>query len=391
MKRKTIRSLFVLLLTICLCLSGCSKDKKPEPEAGTVSPVGVSGTDDQLSTPQPVISSDAASILPELPAADPNAASDPNTAADPNAASNPNTAADPNAVAGPNTAPESAPVVTPIPEPVTVVLTYDGQEVTALSFMTSSVFQLQAKTSNGSSGGTWTSSDASSASVDENGVVTCWKVGSPRITYTQGEISASCALTITEPRVAIYFAGQPKTDIVLNNIWGFEIQFVGVVTPEGSVVTWSSDDSSIASVDDTGKVVAHKIGSTQIHARCGTADAACWVRVLEMPPAQLMATPDPMDSTPRIVITYVGVAKPDMMMAVGDSLDMEYLLYNIDPATAKVKWTISDPAYASVDKNGVITAIKPTFNAFPGRNYVILTAACGNAKYETAVFIKEAW
>ena len=54
-------------------------------------------------------------------------------------------------------------------------------------------------------------------------------------------------------------------------------------------------------------------------------------------------------------------------------------------------WTVSDPAYASVDKNGVLTAIKPTFNVFPGRNYITLTAKCGNAKYETAVFIKEEW
>ena len=57
----------------------------------------------------------------------------------------------------------------------------------------------------------------------------------------------------------------------------------------------------------------------------------------------------------------------------------------------KVTWTVSDPAYASVDKNGVLVAIKPTFNVFPGRNYITLTATCGSCKYETAVFIKEEW
>ena len=356
MKTKTIRSLFVLLLTLSLALSfaGCAKDKKtPTDSDSPADPVTAA------STPQPVISSESASILPEVPTAPPTA--------------------------------EATPAVTPTPEPITVKLQYEGQDAAALAFMTSSVFQLQAVTSNGSSGGTWTSSDASSASVDENGVVTCWKAGSPKITYTQGEASASCTLTITEPRVAIYFAGQPKTDITLNSIWGFEIQLVAAVSPEGSAVTWSSDDTSIASVDANGKVTAHKMGSTQVHAKCGTADSGCWIRVMENPPQYLAATPDPSDNTPCIVITYAGVANPDLTMTVGSSLAMGYTLYNIDPSTAKVTWTISDPAYASVDKNGVLVAIKPTFNAFPGRNYVTLTATCGNVKYETAVFIKQDW
>ena len=354
MKRKVFFFRILLpILLLCLLMSGCGKEEKAD-TASTPEPVS-----DIAATPAPVISVADASAVPEIPTAEPTA--------------------------------EPTPEITPVPAPVTVRLFCEGQEVTKLSFMTSSVFQLQAVTDNGTGGGAWTSSGASSASVDDNGVVTCWKPGSPRITYTIGDISASCDLTITEPRVAIYFGGQVKTDITLNNTWGFEIQLVGVVTPEGSAVTWSSDDSSVASVTDTGFVVAHKMGSALIHCRCGTADSGCWVRVTEQPPAQLQATPDPSDTTPRIVITYVGVAKPDMMMAVGDTLAMGYTLYNIDYSTAKVTWTVSDPAYASVDKNGVLTAIKPTFNVFPGRNYITLTAKCGNAKYETAVFIKEEW
>ena len=353
MKRKIIRALAVLLLSLslCLALTGCGKDKSADVSAPDSTAV-------ERATPAPVTDSNAASILPELPAAE--------ATADPSA----------------------EPTITPVPEPITVRLVYDGQDAESLSFMTSAVFQLQAVTSDGSSGGTWTSSDASSASVDENGVVTCWKAGNPKITYTQGEASDSCALTITEPKVAIYFAGQPKTDITLNGIWGFEIQLVGVVSPEGSALTWTSDDASIASVDDTGKVVAHKMGSTLVHCKCGTADAGCWIRVMENPPQYLAATPDPTDKTPRIVITYAGVTNVDLTMNVGTSLNMGYTLYNIDPSTAKVKWSISDPGYASVDDNGVLVANKATFGALPGRNYTILTATCGDYSCECMVFIK---
>ncbi|MBR6114218.1 MAG: Ig-like domain-containing protein [Oscillospiraceae bacterium] len=345
MNKKAFRSLFVLMLALALCLSITACGGKKETEQ----------TPDASAPPQPVTSSDSTAIVPELTTSVPAPATPETTA-------------------------------TPSP-PVSVSLRYEGQEVTTLGFMTSTVFQLQAVTSNGTSGGTWTSSDASSASVDENGVVTCWKAGKPTITYTIGDASASCALTITEPTVGIFFAGVAKTDIVLSSVWGYEIQFYSVVSPEGSPVTWSSDDSSVASVSDNGLVIAHKMGTTNINCKCGTAKATCIVRVLDNPPTYLTATPDPADNTPRIVITYLGVPNTDLTMTVGDTLNMSYLLYNIDPG-AKVTWTISDPSYASVNENGFLTALKSTFGPIPGRNYTILTATCGNYSCEAMVFIK---
>ena len=63
MNRKKNRSLIVLLLALSLCLSlfGCGGDKKAQTDADPSA----------AATPQPVISSDAASILPELPTAAP--------------------------------------------------------------------------------------------------------------------------------------------------------------------------------------------------------------------------------------------------------------------------------------------------------------------------------
>lgn len=338
------RSVFILIMALCICLllAACGDKSAASAEV------------EPSAAPQPVTTTGESAVVP----------------------------ATPQSTAVPT------PAATATPElPVTVILRYQGQEATSLSFMAPSVFQLEAVVSSGATGGTWTSSDASAASVDQNGVVTCWKVGSPRITYTIGSASSSCTLNITEPKVAIYFGGAPKTDITLNSIWGFEITLTAVVTPAGSEVTWSSDDASIASVDANGKVTAHKMGSTLIHAKCGTADASCWIRVMENPPAAYMAAvPD--DTTPRIVITCWGVPNNDLTMHPGEALDMGYLLYNIDPSTAVVKWSISDPEYASVDANGHLFALKPTWGALPGRNYTTLTATCGTASYECIVFIR---
>lgn len=371
MRKGTIRLLLILalLFALCVCFTACGeRDQKPADGDPTAS-----------ASPEPVT---------ELPGEDtpvsdvPEVTDAPETAG----AATPAPPADPAAV---DTEQTPEPTSAAPSEPITVELQYNGNPITAMSFMTSSVFQLEAVASDGSSGGTWTSSDASSASVDANGVVTCWKAGSPKITYTLNGASASCTLTITEPTVAIYFGGAPKNDITLNSIWGYTIQLVSVVNPLGSEVTWSSDDTSVASVTENGFVTAHKMGTAVISCKCGTAQAICYIRVTDNPPAYLAPTPDPNDGTPRIVITYAGVANSDFTMTVGQALDMDYALFNIDPATAQVTWSILDPNYASVDANGVIVAKKSTWGIAPLRNYTVLKVTCGNYSYESYVFIKK--
>lgn len=174
-------------------------------------------------------------------------------------------------------------------EPVKVEIFYENKAVTELSFQTSTVIRLQAVASDGSTGGIWTSSDASSASVDENGIVTCWKVGNPKITYTIGDASASLSLTVTEPTIKICYGGVEKTDISLSGQWGYEIQLTAAVTPEGSEVTWSSEDPAIATVSETGLVTGKKMGYTNIVCKSGTAKAVCIIRVADNPPAAAAA------------------------------------------------------------------------------------------------------
>ena len=347
MKMKTLRAICLLLsVVLCMALTACGEKTNQPAEA----------------------------VVAETPVPANPAAMDPQTGTD---------------------APEttSAPAETPVPTPevtaapVSVELQYDGAAVTALSFQTATVFQLHAATSDGSSGGTWTSSDASVASVDENGVVTCWKAGSPRITYTQGNASASVTLTITEPTVRIFYAGAEKNDITINGMWGWEIDLDAVVSPEGTPVTWTSDDSTVASVSETGLVTGRRMGTTTIRAKCGTAEASCIIRITANPPAYVAATPDADDGTPRIVIVFWGVPNTDFTLTVGTKVQMNYILYNVegDPG---VTWSIEDPTYASVDAHGVVTGLKPTSQKDPLHPYTKLIATCGDLRCECVVRVK---
>ena len=344
MKLKTLRVVgMALLLSVCVFLTACGKDKEPPAE----NPVDVTPEPAIIVTAAPPTESAAVSFSP---------------------------------------VPEVTATPSPAPAPVTVELQYNGENVSKLSFQTATVFQLRAVTSDDSTGGTWTSSDASIASVDENGVVTCWKPGAPRITYTQGEASASVSLDITEPTVRIYFGGAEKRDITLNGMWGFEIDLVAVVSPEGTPVAWTSDDATVASVSDAGHVTARRMGTTTVHARCGTAVADCIIRITQNPPAYIAPTPEADDPTPRLVITFLGVPNNDFTVSVGADVPLNYMLYN---AQGEVTWTIEDPTYATVSQHGNVHGVKSTLDKRP-EPYTKVIATCGELRCECIVRVKPA-
>ena len=302
----------------------------------------------------------------------------------------PETEASASPSASPSATPQPTP--TPSPEPVTVTIQENGTEVDALSCMTSEVFQLQAVSSDGSTGGEWSSSNSETATVDVNGVVTCIKAGSVKITYTLGTATATCSLTITEPTVKILFGGAAKSDITLNSLWGFEIQLTAQVTPEDAAYEWTVDNPTIVSVSETGLVTALKAGTTTVHCKCGTAKASCVIRITENPPqaqggtTTATATPDPNDTTPRVVITFWGEPSTDFTVRVGASVDMDYKLYNIS-GDQSVTWSIEDPEYATVDANGVVTGVKETTGEV---TYTKLICTCGDVTGEAVVRVAKA-
>ena len=176
-----------------------------------------------------------------------------------------------------------------------------------------------------------------------------------------------------------------KTDISLSGQWGYEIQLTAAVTPEGSEVTWSSEDPAIATVSETGLVTGKKMGYTNIVCKSGTAKAVCIIRVADNPPAAAaaapQATPDPNDKTSRVVITCFGLPNSDFTITVGQSVDLNCTMYNIDPSTNKETWTIEDTAIATVNENGVVTGVKA------GTTKVICTV--GDVKCETIVRVTD--
>jgi len=126
----------------------------------------------------------------------------------------------------------------------------------------------------------WSSSDATIATV-ANGKVTAVKAGTATITVKteDGGYTATCAVTVTIPVTGVTLN---KSTLAL--VAGSSATLATTITPEDATnksVTWSSSDTSIATVSD-GKVTAVKAGTATITVTTtdGSKTATCTVTVV---------------------------------------------------------------------------------------------------------------
>lgn len=121
------------------------------------------------------------------------------------------------------------------------------------------------------------------------------------------------------------------------------------ITPanaDNQAVTWSSNNTAVASVDQTGKVTGVSAGTATITVTTqdGNKTATCTVTV-----------PDP--SADPVAVTGVSLNKTSTSLIVGAT---ETLTATVAPANATnqaVTWSSNNTAVASVDQNGKVTAV----------------------------------
>ena len=187
---------------------------------------------------------------------------------------------------------------------------------------------------------TWTTSNSSIATVD-NGKVNAIKEGTVTITAKAGQKQASCVVTVTKKVIAIESVELNKTSLEL--IEGDSETLVATVKPDNATdktVTWSTSNSSIATVDN-GKVNAIKEGTATITAKAGQKQASCVVTVAK-----------------KVVgVSSVELNKTSVSLKVGETVTLTATVKPDDATDKTVIWTTSDASVATVD-NGVVTAVK---------------------------------
>ena len=138
---------------------------------------------------------------------------------------------------------------------------------------------------------TWSSDNESVATVDQNGRVTAVAQGGATITAAVDGKSAKCSVTVNAAApVPVTSVSLDKTSLGLTE--GDTETLTATVEPSDATnknVTWSSDDTSVATVDASGLVTAVARGTAVITATAADgsgASASCTVTVSSyLPPA----------------------------------------------------------------------------------------------------------
>ena len=134
---------------------------------------------------------------------------------------------------------------------------------------------------------TWSSSNATVATVDENGVVTGVAAGEATITATStvdNTKSGSCTVTVIEAQGSIPVTGVTVTPATTSVQVGKTRSLTATVAPanaDNKTVTWSSSNEAIATVNANGVVTGKAVGTVTITAttKVGNKAASCQVTV----------------------------------------------------------------------------------------------------------------
>lgn len=182
----------------------------------------------------------------------------------------------------------------------------------------------------------WSSSDTSVATVDNTGVITAVGPGSCTITALINGISYIVNVTST------YTPEEPVTEVILGSVTlteennAYQIKLSNV--PEDAQVIWSSTDESVATVDQNGVIVAEGKGSCQVIALInGVSYITNVTSEYEWIPETgetIIGSMELTNETPSAAISLSGV-----------------------PEGAQITWSSSDESIATVDQNGLVTAV----------------------------------
>ena len=182
----------------------------------------------------------------------------------------------------------------------------------------------------------WTSSDDTVASVDQNGVVTAHKKGKATITATGfGGVKATCTVQVLIPMTAITF---DNSAVTIPRGTRQKVPFT--VSPSNTTDTYTvtSSNESVATVDKFGNVTAKKIGTAVITVTSSRGlEQTCVVTV----------------NSPASSIT---LSEDSKALFVGKTFTLTTEMSPKD-TTDGVTWTSSDEDVAVVTPNGLVTAI----------------------------------
>ena len=150
-----------------------------------------------------------------------------------------------------------------------------------------------------------------------------------------------------------------ESQITLNK--GDTYNLIMSVTPDDftDAVTWKSTDTDVVTVTETGVIKAVGTGTATIKLTVGNVSTSCRITVLQP-------------------VTSISLDRSSLSLDSSDNYQLSAYIYPSTASNKNVVWESSDPSVATVDDNGMVTALKKgtakiTVKAMDGSN---VSASC---------------
>ncbi|MBR3134940.1 MAG: Ig-like domain-containing protein, partial [Clostridia bacterium] len=214
----------------------------------------------------------------------------------------------------------------------------------------------------------WSSSNTKVAEVDKEGNITAKNSGTANIiaTIKGTNINKQCTITVTSGSTSVTLN---KTSANIDMSVNKSIQLKATVKPESlsnKSVTWSSSNTKVATVDESGLVLAKSNGTTQITAKTSNNKTAkCMIKVNTNPTSIVLD---------RNTLTIEGIREIKLNATVNPS----------KASNKTITWSSSNTKVATVDKNGKVVG--------KSKGTVTITAKTSNGKADTCkVTVREGY
>ena len=129
---------------------------------------------------------------------------------------------------------------------------------------------------------TWSSSNASVASVTKAGKITAKAPGTATITAKVDTKTVTCKVTVKAPITSVKLSATTAT-IQVGKTTGLTVSFAPAKTTDPLVVTWTSSNTKVATVKN-GTITGKAAGTATITAKMGNVTATCKVTVKAVAP-----------------------------------------------------------------------------------------------------------
>jgi len=189
---------------------------------------------------------------------------------------------------------------------------------------------------------TWKSDNEGVAIVDNSGNVTAKAAGTATITATVDGKSASCKVTVNGQPATVPVQSVELNQTTLELIAGKEATLTATVKPDDATnktVTWSSNNETVATVDNNGKVTAKAAGEAIITAKVGDKQATCNVKV----------------TAADVAVESVTLNQSSLELVAGKEATLTATVKPESATDKTVTWTSDKPEIAAVE-GGTVTA-----------------------------------